>query len=424
MSNGEWFHSSRTTIKRSEGRSVVAAAAYRTASRLTCEREMTTHDYTRKQGVAEVFVTTPLGKTDVEWAQDIPRLANAMEASEKRKDAQLGHEWTIALPAAPLSDEQRSGLSHRLAQKLSDLYGVAVIAAIHRPGQEGDERNHHVHLLFTTRQVEPDGKLGAKVTVVTDRKTSAEEVTRFRQITADLINDALADAGSAERVSPLSFEARGIQKEPTTHLGPSASEMERRAPGSSDRGDMNREVAAHNQALDQLVVELAALDAEIAEAEEQRLDVRYGALEPDPRIVQPAVPEPLQTPAVPPRETLEASFAAAIRPGIEEMSKPVAAWTAAPDFDAAIRPALATLQRSGETWSGATLWEKTAELYRRARDAVTDISHDVLNRLWELMRGRTVPPQGDRDDARNYWRRVATPNRGREPQQERDGPER
>jgi hypothetical protein len=168
------------------------------------------------------------------------------------------------------------------------------------------------------------------------------------------------------------------------------------------------------------VKELAALDDEIAEAEEQRLDALYGAPEPDTRIVQPAVPEPLQTQ---PREALESSFNASIRPGIEELNKPdVTAWTAAPTFDAAIRPALLSLHQDGETWSGATLWEKTAELYRRTMEAVTDISRDVLNNLRELMRDQTSGPNGDREEARSYWQRVAT-TRDHDPQQ-REGPER
>lgn len=43
-----------------------------------------------------------------------------------------------------------------------------------------------------------------------------------------------------------SFERRGIEDVPTIHLGPKAAAMERKQPGSSDRGDINREIARHN----------------------------------------------------------------------------------------------------------------------------------------------------------------------------------
>jgi hypothetical protein len=82
-----------------------------------------------------------------------------------------------------------------------------------------------------------------------------------------LINAALADSGSDERVDHRSFKERGIAQEPTTHLGPAASEIERRG-AVSERGEENREIMASNDArrqLDDLIDELAALDAAIAD---------------------------------------------------------------------------------------------------------------------------------------------------------------
>jgi hypothetical protein len=183
-----------------------------------------------------VFVATPTGKEGLEWAQDIGRLTNAMEAAEKRKDGQVGHEWTIALPAS-LDAADRSGLSHELGQKLSDRYGVGVIGAVHAPARDGDERNFHLHLLFTTREIEADG-LGAKVTSITSPKTAGAEVTAFREEIADTINQWLADSGSDERVDPRSFAERGISAVPSTHLGPAATAYERRGV-ETDREDIN-----------------------------------------------------------------------------------------------------------------------------------------------------------------------------------------
>ena len=113
------YHLSVKIIKRGSGRSVVAAAAYRAAQSLAEEQTGMTHDYSRKRGVVESFVTTPFGKDNLEWAHDIERLANAMESHERRKDAQVAHQWRIALPAA-LTEEEREALTHEAAQKLSD----------------------------------------------------------------------------------------------------------------------------------------------------------------------------------------------------------------------------------------------------------------------------------------------------------------
>ena len=108
-----------------------------------------------------------------------------------------------------------------------------------------------------------------------DKKTGPQEIVWLRQHAADLINAALADSGSGERVDHRSYADRGLVKEPTGHLGPKATEIERRGE-ASELGDANREVEQRNAKLDALVDELATLDREIAQAEEQRLDDRYG----------------------------------------------------------------------------------------------------------------------------------------------------
>jgi hypothetical protein len=254
MAEASWYSANRTTVKRSEGRNAVACAAYCAGAKLYDATERTTHDYTRRRGVVEAFVTTPEGKDNLDWAHDVECLSNVMESSERRKDAQVGHVWRFSLPAS-LDADGRSAITHEAAQKLSDLYGVAVIAGIHLPDPKSDDdRNHHAHLLFTTRTVEPDGKLGAKVTSITSPKTSDAEVTRYREIVADIINDALDDAGLDERVTHLSFKARGITDiEPTIHLGPSASSLERRGE-LTDRGDINREIIEAREAIEARLV--------------------------------------------------------------------------------------------------------------------------------------------------------------------------
>ncbi|MDA8586304.1 MobA/MobL family protein [Rhodobacteraceae bacterium] len=62
------YHLSVKTIKRSAGRSVVAAAAYRVGERIECQREGRVHDYTPKQGIEEMFIVTP--EIAPAWAQN------------------------------------------------------------------------------------------------------------------------------------------------------------------------------------------------------------------------------------------------------------------------------------------------------------------------------------------------------------------
>ena len=89
------YHLSVKTVSRATGRSGPGAAAYRTATRIECERHGTLHDYTRRTGVEASFIVAPPGAN---WAQDRAALWNAVEAAEKRKDAKVAREYELALP--------------------------------------------------------------------------------------------------------------------------------------------------------------------------------------------------------------------------------------------------------------------------------------------------------------------------------------
>ena len=91
------YHLSVKTIKRSAGRSVTAAAAYRAGCEIVCEREGRVHDYTRKFGVEAAFILAPEDAPD--WAQDRAALWNAAEARETRANSVTAREWELALPA-------------------------------------------------------------------------------------------------------------------------------------------------------------------------------------------------------------------------------------------------------------------------------------------------------------------------------------
>ncbi len=265
-----WYHCSVKPVSRSTGRSAVAAAAYRLGDRLHDEALDQTHDYTRRSGVVTTFALAPEGSPD--WALDPETLWNAAEAAERRRNSQVAREYELALPSA-VSGEEREAIARGFAQHLVDRYGVAVTAAIHEPSRYGDDRNFHAHILTTTRSMD-EGGLGKKTRILDDRKTGPQEILHLRGYAADLINDALERAGVDERVDHRSFETRGIDREATEHLGPTASEMERRGE-ETERGSRNRDIGKGNQTLDELVSDLAGIEAEIVAEQERRLSERY-----------------------------------------------------------------------------------------------------------------------------------------------------
>jgi hypothetical protein len=254
MNTASWYHCSVKPVSRSAGRSVVAAAAYRLGERFHDEHYATVHDYTRRRGVEATFTVAPWDAP--QWAHNPESLWNAAERAETRKNSTLAREVELALPSL-LSPDERQRITEQFAAALVERYRIAVSVAIHAPGGKGDDRNYHAHILFTTREMTPEG-LGKKTRVLDDRKTGPQEVTKLRELAADIINKSLAAANADIRVDHRSFEDRGIDRDPTTHLGPTATEMERRGE-PSERGDMNRqaehsnELAAERQALDDAI---------------------------------------------------------------------------------------------------------------------------------------------------------------------------
>jgi ATP-dependent exoDNAse (exonuclease V) alpha subunit len=181
------FHLSVKTISRTAGRSSTAAAAYRAGVEITDERTGEIHDYRRKAGVESAELFLPDGAP--EWATDRAKLWNAAEQSEKRKNSTVAREFEVALPSE-LSADQRRKLAHDFARELVKRHGFAVDVAIHAPGKEGDTRNHHAHILCTTRKLTAEG-FTEKTRELDDRATGAQEVTHWREQWAGLTNAAL-----------------------------------------------------------------------------------------------------------------------------------------------------------------------------------------------------------------------------------------
>lgn len=231
------FHCSVKTFSRSKGKSAPAAAAYRSGVRLLDERTGEVHDYTRKRGVEYTELVLPDGVT-----LDRESLWNAAESAENRKNSTVAREYEVALPEE-LNADERKELVQEFARYLAERYGVAADVAIHAPSKNGDHRNHHAHILTTTRTVSPEG-IGAKTRALDDRKTG--EVEHIRATWANLTNRALERAGHSARIDHRSLTAQGIGREPTIHIGVTATAMERRGI-QTERGNLNRMTEGQEQ---------------------------------------------------------------------------------------------------------------------------------------------------------------------------------
>ena len=258
------YHLSMKPICRASGRSAVAASAYRAADRLENLRDGIVHDFTRKSGVEHAEIVLPGDKIDAdgtivrsegsEWARSRSALWNAAEAAEKRKDARVAREIEVSLPHE-LSGEQRLALAREFSQALARQYGVAVDFAIHSPHGHTDVRNHHAHIMMTTRKVGADG-LGEKSALELENRklvalglpTSHEQLRDLRINWEQRTNTHLARAGLEIRIDHRSHRDCGLEIEPTQHVGVHATQMERRGKDVS-RVRLDAEAARKNAAL-------------------------------------------------------------------------------------------------------------------------------------------------------------------------------
>lgn len=265
-------------ISRKDGRSAVAAAAYRSGASLVDDRTGNAHDYTRRRGVVATGIITPDGQGCERNA-----LWNGAEAAEKRKDGRTAREWVLALPAE-LTDAQRLDLTAQFSRSLAERFGVAVDFAIHRPGREGDQRNHHAHVLTTTRQVSRDAsgalvfgdKAQPEQSDAQLRKQGIEKgavlVEEVRALWESQANAALEAAGEVARIDRRSLKARGIDRTPTVHLGPSVTALERRG-RRTDGGNLNRAIEQDNERKAALTAEIIDLQAERKQRQREKAAV-------------------------------------------------------------------------------------------------------------------------------------------------------
>ena len=200
------YHLRATMISRSQGRSATAAAAYRVAERIEDRRTGLTFDYAARGGVDHTEILAPDHAPD--WVRDRSELWNRVEESETRKNSQVAREVRVALPDE-LTHAQRVALVREYAQAQFVDRGMVADIALHAPGRTGDERNHHAHILLTTREIDAEGSVpGGGFTTKNRDWNKVEVLEGWREAWARDSNAALERAGIEDRVDHRTLVAQ------------------------------------------------------------------------------------------------------------------------------------------------------------------------------------------------------------------------
>lgn len=265
------YHLSIQNIGRSAGRSAVAAAAYRSATKLIDSERGLTCDYSRKSGV--VYTEVMLCQNAPQEYADREKLWNAVEKIEKQKDARLAREINVALPHE-LDRETQIKIVRDYVQENFVKAGMCADIALHDKG----DGNPHAHIMLTTRPIDENGKWGAKekkvyaldsngekipvidentgkqklgarnrklwqrVVADTTGWNAKENVEKWRAAWAKECNRYLSQE---QAIDHRSFQRQGIERVPTIHEGTAAREIEKRT-GESHKVKKNREIKEIN----------------------------------------------------------------------------------------------------------------------------------------------------------------------------------
>lgn len=313
------YHMESKIVSRGTGRSVVAASAYMSCSRLYNDYDGVQHDYTRKRGLVwqEVFLPPQAPR---EW-HDREQLWNAVEAAEKTKDSRLAREIIVALPIE-LNREEQIALTGAYISQQFVADGMCADVAIH----DTDGHNPHAHILLTIRPLNEDGTwqyktekeylcmkggeergftaaeynsgqadgwekqylyhVGRKKVYmtptaaaghgyaradkhpkssrygrqnpITERWNSEEQLVTWRETWADMVNRAIEQAGLEERIDHRSHAARGFEEQPTIHEGVETVHIENKSFVSKRRA-LNRQIRANNALLRELKEQIRQL---------------------------------------------------------------------------------------------------------------------------------------------------------------------
>ena len=236
-------------VSRSKGRSIIAAAAYRSGKKMTDKETGKTHDYSRKTAVSFSEVFLPEGAP--EEYKNSAVLWEVVQKNEKAKDAQLAREFVIALPEE-LTAKERQELVCDYARKLTEQ-GMCVDLSIHEK-----KGNPHAHLLCSTRPLingkwtlkekkeyalnangeriplldkngqQKTDKKGRRqwkrITVQSNPFNAREKLEEWRKLWADMANAKLPEEKSVDH---RSYTRQGIDRMSQIHEGYGAHKAER-----------------------------------------------------------------------------------------------------------------------------------------------------------------------------------------------------
>ena len=180
---------------------------------------------------------------DADWIADRERLWNQVEAAEKRYDAQLAREVTLAIPVELDRDAKINLVCEYVQQNFVDR---GMIADINLHHLEGD--NPHAHIMVTMRDLKIDEQGIVSFGNKNRDWNKKDLLIKHRESWATLANQYLVDAGHLDiKIDHRSNADRGIETIPQIHLGAAVVAMRQKGIATDRGNEYDRiDVVNHN----------------------------------------------------------------------------------------------------------------------------------------------------------------------------------
>lgn len=166
-------------------------------------------------------------------------------------------------PKQFLNAKNRQAAALAFAKHLTNRYGCIADVAIHAPSSHSeDNRNHHAHIMFTTREVGLDEhnnlifqeKIDLELSNSKRKQlglgSTDKEILSIRQAWEQIANAHLERAGIAERIDHRSYKEQGNGKIAQIHETPQVTAMRRKGK-ETEISRTNDERKAYNAQISQ-----------------------------------------------------------------------------------------------------------------------------------------------------------------------------
>ncbi|ECD5144093.1 conjugal transfer protein [Salmonella enterica subsp. enterica serovar Caracas] len=191
------FHLDFKIVKRSEGMTSVAKAAYHARTRITDDRIGETYDFSHRTDLHGHIILAPVS-APAHIVESSSALWNDVERVERQNNGQTARYFDVAIPVELNNDDKKKLVAEYCQKNFVDKGMIADIAF-----HDLDSKNPHAHVMLTLKTIGPEG-FGKKDRSWNDKKM----VVQWRESWATMSNSYLEAASSEERIDHRSLRTQ------------------------------------------------------------------------------------------------------------------------------------------------------------------------------------------------------------------------